>query len=268
MKNGRIGFFVRPGQTDVLASAVNAALSSGFSYIVAQTGEYYDSAVKSDAIDSSAVDFIVAIGGDGTILRAASVAVRHSLPILGVNTGRIGFLSETDINSLEEVLKNIQQGDYRFEDMLECSVDGGTRRICLNDVMLYKNRFSGVTQISVSVDGYDAGTLFADGVVVATPTGATGYSISAGGPGIAKGIDAAVITPICPHSLTMRPIVTSKDADIRFKMISDGFLSLDGMFCENLESGSEVCVSACDERARFIRLSDKNLFTLIKNKLS
>ncbi|MBQ9832303.1 MAG: NAD(+)/NADH kinase, partial [Clostridia bacterium] len=82
------------------------------------------------------------------------------------------------------------------------------------------------------------------------------------------GIDAAVITPICPHSLTMRPIVTSKDADIRFKMISDGFLSLDGMFCENLESGSEVCVSACDERARFIRLSDKNLFTLIKNKLS
>ncbi len=272
VKNNCVGFFIRPKESEeggALKSAVCAAQKCGFSHTVVMACEDYDSTVNNSEFDGSEVDFIVAIGGDGTILRAASTAVRNSLPVFGVNTGRIGFLSEIDINALDEALLKIKNGDFTLDEklMLECSVDGGKKRICLNDVMLYKKRFSGVTQIDVSIDSKYAGKLSGDGLVVATPTGSTGYSISAGGPVIAPGLDAMLITPICQHLLTMRPIVTSMTSKIEFKMQSDGFLSLDGMFCENLEKGSEITVGAYCERAKFITLGDKNLFALIKNKL-
>lgn len=273
MKNNSVGFFIRPKESEeggALKAAIEAASKCGFSYSVVIASEDYDSTVGSNAFDGEDVDFIAAIGGDGTILRAASTAVRNALPVLGVNTGRIGFLSEIDIFSLEDALMNIKNGNFKLDEklMLECSVDGGKKRICLNDVMLYKNRFSGVTQIDVTVDSNYAGKLSGDGLVVATPTGSTGYSISAGGPVAAPGMEAMILTPICQHLLTMRPIVAAATSKISFKMLSDGFLSLDGMFCENLEAGSEITVSAYCEKAKFITLGEKNLFALIKNKLS
>ncbi|MBQ2661427.1 MAG: NAD(+)/NADH kinase [Clostridia bacterium] len=273
MKKGCIGFFLRPKDSQeggALSCAIASAEKCGFSHKIVMARTDYDSTVENNEFDGGDVDFIVAIGGDGTILRAASTAVRNSLPVLGVNTGRIGFLSEIDITMLDEAFLKLKNGEYTLDEklMLECSVDGGQKRICLNDVMLYKERFSGVTQIDLEVDGKCAGKLSGDGLVVATPTGATGYSISAGGPVVAPGLDVMLITPICQHSLTMRPIVTSMHSNIKFTMQSDGFLSLDGMFCETLEKGSEIVVGAYSERAKFVTLGEKNLFTLIKNKLS
>lgn len=273
VKNNCIGFFIRPKESEeggALKNAVQVAEKCGFSHTVVMASEDYDSTVSNTAFDNGEVDFIVAIGGDGTILRAASTAVKNSLPVFGVNTGRVGFLSEIDISSFDEALLKIKNGEYTMTEklMLECSVDGGKKRICLNDVMLYKKRFSGVTQIDVKIDSAYAGKLSGDGLVVATPTGSTGYSISAGGPVAAKGMEGMIITPICQHLLTMRPIVTAVTSKISFKMLSDGFLSLDGMFCENLEAGSEITVGAYTEKAKFITLGEKNIFELIKNKLS
>lgn len=222
------------------------------------------------AQEAQKLDFLVIVGGDGSILRYASAAANAGIPILGVNLGRIGFLTEIGMAAFHEALAKLAAGAYTVEErmMLSVCVDGGAPCNCLNDVLVFKRSFSGVAQVDVSVDGMAVGTVFCDGIVAATPTGATAYSLSAGGPVVANGLDAIVVTPVCSHTLHVRPIVSAPDAVWTFCVAGRGFVAPDGMRMRDVETGERVLVTAAKQRARFVSFEHKNLFDLIKNKLS
>lgn len=215
-------------------------------------------------------DLLVAIGGDGTILRAAAVAVAWDIPILGVNIGRIGFLSEILPSQFEDALERIQASHMHIEarTMLACTVNAFEQYTCLNDIILYKQTFSSVAHIRMQIDGKQAGAIYCDGLIISTPTGSTGYSISAGGPIVAPGLDAAIVTPICPHSLHIRPIVTSANAILQFEMLSEGKVSVDGRMVTMIGQEDVVTITKAHTVVHFIRFADCNIYELIKQKLT
>jgi NAD+ kinase len=216
------------------------------------------------------IDMLTAIGGDGTILRASQIASHKNIPILGVNLGRIGFLSEIESDEFPEAIESIRQDKHYIErkSMLECRVNETNVFYCLNDIILYKPSLSGVALINIAVDGQNAGSLSCDGVIVSTPTGSTGYSISAGGPVIADGLDAAIITPICPHSLSYRPIVAGAGSELVLMMRNEGFLSVDGQQVMGIGPNDIVKVSKASVYTDFIRLKKRNIYDLIRKKLT
>ena len=229
---------------------------------------FYASADEVEA-DASKPDCLVVIGGDGCLLRYARPAALCGIPILGVNLGRIGFLSEILTGEFPDALLRLQRGDYAIMErmMLSARVNGGAPSICLNDVLTFKHSFSGVAQIAVSVDDTDVGTVFCDGIVAATPTGATGYSLSAGGPVVAPGLDAIVVTPICSHTLHFRPVVSAPEANWTFRVIGKGAVAVDGMRAYAVATGDVIEVTRADVRAKFISFERKNIFSLIQKKL-
>ncbi len=230
---------------------------------------YYDTA---DALlaDEAAPECLLVLGGDGTILRYARAAALRGVPLLGVHLGRVGFLTETTAAAFPDALERLLAHRYTIEErmMLSCRVNGGAETLCLNDVLVFKSAFSGTVRVRMAVDALDAGDAFCDGVIISTPTGATGYSLSAGGPVVAPGLDAIVVTPVCSHTLHVRPVVSSGEAVWRFSVMGAGVVAADGeRLCEVAE-GDEVVVTKAARRARFIRFSEKNVFELIRQKLT
>lgn len=223
-----------------------------------------------ERLEDNRPDFVLAFGGDGTILRAAGEAMQYSAPILGVNFGRIGFLSEIDPHGFENGLNRLIAGEYTLDrrTMLTCTVNGGDPHYFLNDLLLYKRTFSGVAEISIEVDGLSAGSVICDGVIASTSTGATGYSISAGGPVIAPGLDALIITPICPHTLTSRPIVAPAGVKASFSMKTEGCLSVDGIYTSDISTVDTITVSDEKIAVDFVRFGRQNIYELIRQRLS
>lgn len=265
-----LGFFAnmaRDAALQAVAEAVETAAVYGYTCVAEG-----DLAQKLSLPDFSEAkpEVLFAFGGDGTILRAAARAVSLNIPVCGVNFGRIGFLSEADADSFETLLRAYQERKYRVETcmLLCCTLQDGREFLCVNDALLYKRAFSGVIDINVNIDGIDAGTVFCDGIVISTPIGATGYSISAGGPVIAPGLEATIITPICPHSLCFRPIIAAPDAKLRFVMHSPGFLAVDGERVARLHSAEEIYIGRAEACVKFLHFFDRNLYTLIRKKLS
>ncbi len=213
---------------------------------------------------------LVVIGGDGSILRFAAAASALALPLLGVNLGRVGFLSEIMPGELDAALARLARGDYRVETrmMLVCRVNGGEAVHCLNDVLVFKHQFSGTAEVDVAVGGKRVGKLFCDGIIAATPTGSTAYSLSAGGPVVAPGLDAMLITPVCSHTLHLRPIVAAPDAEAVFTIRGPGMVAADGERVQALSAGDRVTITRSPRVARFIRFGEENVFDLIHEKLS
>ena len=215
-------------------------------------------------------DVLVVIGGDGSVIRAAHIACRKNIPLLGLHFGRVGFLTELSEETFPDALMRLKTGDYRetVRTMLDVRVNDGEARQCLNDVLVYKHSFSGVTQMYLSVDRNAIGTLFGDGVVIATPTGATGYSLSARGPIVADGLEAMLLTPICPHTLHMRPVVASMDSTIKVTVSDNCFVAADGDMIAKLNRGDVLLVSRSDSVTRILTFTERNPFRLLAEKLS
>lgn len=216
---------------------------------------------------------IVTIGGDGTVLRAISMGVNNGFtvdaPILGINLGKIGFFSETDIEGFEKVLRSFLAGDYHIEEasMLRAVMDDGVEFVCLNDFMVAKNGFSSVSQVEVSIDSFSMGHINGDGVIISSSTGSTGYSISAGGPVVAPNLDVMLVTPICPHSLTARPVVASYESTVGVTVRSDCVLHADGVQLMPLSKNTSFEIMKAEQKVRFIRIGERNVFKLIREKL-
>lgn len=221
------------------------------------------------ALDA-APDVLVVVGGDGSLLRYADAAAAREIPLLGVNLGRVGFLSEVTQEAFAAALTRLLDGDYTIERrmMLRCTINDEPPLHCLNDVLVFKRSFSGTAEIGITIDGASVGKVFCDGVIAATPTGSTAYSLSAGGPILAGGLDAIAITPVCPHTLYIRPIVTAADAQIRFSVADSGFVSVDGARIHEVRRGDAICVTGAARRSRFIRFGQNDLYSLIRQKLS
>lgn len=226
------------------------------------------------------VDLIVVLGGDGTLLGTAGRIARAGvdIPILGVNFGGLGFLTEITLPelypSLEAALAGTAQVDHRL--MLRSVTERAGRiiadRIVLNDVVITKGALARIIDLSVWVDGQFLSRFRSDGLIIASPTGSTAYNLAAAGPIIHPQVNALVLTPIAPHTLTNRPIVIPASASVRVQPLADGtneeiFLTLDGQFSLPLETEDVVTVRSADVRLRLVRASTRSYFEVLREKL-
>jgi NAD+ kinase len=226
------------------------------------------------------VDLIVVLGGDGTLLGTAGRIAKagSDIPILGVNFGSLGFLTEVTLPEIFTSLESAVNGTAQTEErmMLEVTVEAGGRgiadRIVLNDVVVTQGALSRIIELSVSVDGESMMRIKADGLIVASPTGTTAYNLSAGGPIVHPQVDGLTITPIAPHTLTNRPVVVAGSSTIRIQPLihdeqSEVFATFDGQALMPLKSDHVVTVRRADRRLRLIRASSRGYFQVLREKL-
>ena len=222
-------------------------------------------------------DFYVVFGGDGTILYAARAMVPHQTPLLGVNMGTLGFMSEAGRDDYREAIQAAIRGECRIEErlMLEAHVVRGSETVghftVLNDFVVAKGSFARLIDLTLFVEDYEVTTLAADGLIVGTPTGSTAYSLSAGGPIVAHDVSAILVTPICPHSLSARPLVVSSEHKVtilvRPRHEAGIALTADGQLGLPLQSGDRVTIAASPHRARFLRRSGHDFYRILREKL-
>ncbi|MGA8222547.1 MAG: NAD(+)/NADH kinase [Candidatus Acidiferrales bacterium] len=225
---------------------------------------------------SDKVDLVVVLGGDGTLLSAARALGSHKVPILAVNMGGLGFLTSVTLDQLYPMLEQVLAGQHRTGErmMLEAEVlrgDGTSERhTALNDAVANKGALARMLDFDVSVDGEHVGRYRADGLIVATPTGSTAYSLAAGGPIIHPGLDAFVITPICPHMLTNRPLVIPDTSRVEIDFAAaEGpvYLTLDGQIGIQMEPTDRVLIKKSANRVAFVRPPRKTYFEILRSKL-
>ncbi len=224
--------------------------------------------------DWNSVTFIITLGGDGTILTAARQAAPCGTPILGVHMGRFGFIAETHPADLYENLEEILAGNVRIEDRLMIRADILREDQCvhsgfgLNDVIL-KTKMPHLVNLKTSIDGAYFATYPADGIVVATPTGSTGYALSTGGPLISPCVEAFVMVPICPHTLSARPIIVPSDETIEIEVETDGhevIFAIDGVEPVSLETGDRIVVQGAAHRTRLIIVDHTTFYAKVRNR--
>ena len=266
-----IGFILHCGKNDnaqVVTELAKTAEALGFS-CAADADTRAVTGYPFEDIHTAKIDIVVSLGGDGSVLTASDFAAEAGVPLLGINNGRVGFLTDIEISGFESAMRSIADGSYRTEErmMLRCRA-GDTVFTSLNDFTAYKRSFAAVAHLNISIDGIDVGDVFCDGVVVSTPTGATAYSISAGGPIIAPGMDCIIITPICPHSLSFRPIVAGADSVVRILAHSDCVAARAGTQAMDIPAGTELVIDRAEKTCKFIVSSEKNLYSLIRSKLT
>ena len=236
-------------------------------------------AASRDAL-ARAVDLVVVLGGDGTLLSMADRIGEcgRDVPILGVNFGSLGFLTEIRIDELYPSLETVLDGGARFDVRLMLraeAVRGGgpvDSRIVLNDVVFTKAALSRMIELSVSVSGAFVTSVKADGLIVASPTGSTAYNLAAGGPIVHPAVDALVLTPIAPHTLTNRPVVipASATVEVHPRIDSDGddvFVTYDGQAGYPLHAGDVVRVRRAEQALRLVKAPARSYFEVLREKL-
>lgn len=223
------------------------------------------------------VDMVIVLGGDGTLISVARQVGSHSTPIVGVNLGQLGFLTEITRDELPDMLERIIAEDYQVTDrmMLEAAIrrDGEIvgQFTVLNDVVINKGALARIIDMETYVDGRYLTSYKADGLIVSTPTGSTGYNLAAGGPIIYPDINSLLITPICPHMLTNRPIMVWSRSliEIKIKFEDDVvFFTGDGQVGRKLLPGDVVEVSRSESRTRLVASPSKDYFEILRTKLS
>lgn len=220
-------------------------------------------------------DLLITFGGDGTLLSVARHAPNH-VPIIGVNMGTLGFITEIRVEDFDEVLERVLSNDFAAEDRvaLDVSVRGPGRdqtsyRV-LNDAAINRSALSRIAEMRVEVAGLFVSNFRADGLIVATPTGSTAYNLSAGGPIIYPTMGAIVITPICPHMLTNRPIVLPDEMDIEVSIVTPNpeiFLTLDGQEGMPLGQDDRICIRKSAATIMLVQSPNKNYFDVLRTKL-
>ncbi|MBM7685521.1 NAD(+)/NADH kinase [Defluviitalea raffinosedens] len=222
-------------------------------------------------------DFIVVLGGDGTFLGAARNAALYDTPILGINLGTLGFLAEVEKRSSLEALQKVLNGEYSIEKrmMLEASVydchNDERKFICLNDIGITRGSLSRIIDLKIFINDNFVDDYPADGIIISTPTGSTGYNLSAGGPILDPNTNMMVITPICPHSLYARSIVVS-DGDIIKVQIGENFgcdviLTIDGQMGYHLKSNDIVTIQKSQYQTSLIKTSNYSFFDILRKKI-
>lgn len=231
-------------------------------------------AVDGDVLASRS-DLLVVLGGDGTLLHAARLCHRREVPILGVNLGTLGFMTEVSGERVFEALEHVLSGSYVVSrrSKLQVRVVRGEETLVddevLNDVVISKNALARIADIEVKVDGERLTTFQADGIIVATPTGSSAYSLAAGGPLVHPSVPATLLVPICPHTLTQRPLVIPDDQllDMTLASPSEMFVTLDGQSGRALALGDRVVVRRAPTCVPLVRYESPGYYALLRNKL-
>lgn len=233
--------------------------------------------VSPTAFRKGEYDLAIAIGGDGTMLKAAHLVADHGIPLLGINRGRLGFLADIPANSVEAMLTNILDGQY-VEDLrfqLHCQVRRKNRILhqsdAFNDVILQKGNIGKLIGFETWVNGTYVHSQRGDGMIVATPTGSTAYALSGGGPIIHPSLNALVLVPICPHTLSNRPIVIDGNSKVEILMqestIDHAMLTCDGEIICEISEGDKLSVFKKDKKIRLIHPASYDHFSVLRAKL-
>jgi len=227
--------------------------------------------------DLAEVEYVLALGGDGTILYSARIAAPLGIPVVGINMGQLGFLSELDPSNLFQGLERLHSRAFAIEErlMLEVVLRRGAtvmyRGPALNDAVICKGARGRPLQLSLSVDGSRVASFTGDGLIVATPTGSTAYSLSAGGPVLTPDLDALLVTPLCPHSLVTRPCVVNGNSRITVSVVAmsdEATLILDGQEDYPLAGGDLIEAMKAPYAARLIRFQGWDFFKVFREKMA
>jgi len=283
----RIGIVLKPHQPDALKTICNLVVWLAERDITLIGGPEIEreqiehqtgcavSQVESETIASD-VDLMLVLGGDGTMIATARMIGDHEVPVLGVNYGGLGYLAEFRIEELFNALESILSGNYRLDRrvMLAVELRRGTEppktsRV-LNDVVINKSALARIIEIEAYFDRYFVNSFRADGLIVSTPTGSTAYNLSAGGPVIFPSMNAVVITPICPFTLSNRPIVVPDGAEIELVLKTDKeevALTLDGQVGFQMAVDDRVVIRKSRTTFNLIQPSNRNYFDVLRDKL-
>ena len=274
------GIVVKPNNTEALVSARELAdwfESKGIRMVAKPRAEAEVVSPDEEVTEKfKEADLIVVLGGDGTMISAARLIGTNEAAVLGINYGGLGYLTEQRIEELFPALEAVLKGDYRIERrvMLESELFRDGRRIgggrVINDVVINKAALARIIEIEVELNGMHVNCFRADGLIVSTPTGSTAYNLSAGGPIVYPTMNAVVITPICPFTLTNRPIVMPDDSDIELILkegSEDVVLTLDGQIGYGMEPGDRVKIRKSDTSFNMIQSPNRNYFDVLRNKL-
>jgi len=222
-------------------------------------------------------DLVIVVGGDGTMLSAARALCDHGVPLVGVNLGRLGFLADVSPDEFREKIDEILDGQYEVEErfLLDARVmrqgEELTRGTALNDVVVHKWLVAHMIETDTYINEHFVHTHRSDGIITATPTGSTAYALSGGGPIIQPGLEALVIVPICPHTLSNRPIAVKSNNKIRIVLSETGRykgqVTCDGQFLHELEIGDEVLIERKEKRLQLLHPKGHNYYHILRAKL-
>ena len=282
----RLGVMARErhGSMDGLLEHVrHAAESRGMEVRFEQAIADYAPGGTALDLDADRVDMILSLGGDGTLLRAARTVIGHGIPLLGVNLGDLGFLTSAGEQELEATLERVSAGDFFLDKRftLKASVldEKGTDldvHHALNDFVVHKAEVAArVTRLDLWVEGgirrEEIGSFSGDGVIISSPTGSTAYSLSAGGPIVHPTMECLVVTPICPHTLAVRPLVIPADRKVTIRAANedhDLILTVDGQEVRGLGHGEAVRVEKGDQQVQLVRFPGQSFFSTLRRKLN
>lgn len=261
----------RESSSEIAAKVAAAAAERGIEVTISEPdASRVPSATPRGQDAELEADFIVAVGGDGTVLQAARMARVSGIPILGVNAGTVGFLAEADRSRIGNALDALRDGDYRISPRmtLRAALPDGSTADALNDVVVEKVVSQHVVSITVSVEGQKLAEYRSDAVIVATPTGSTAYTFSAGGPLVDPELDSLVLTAVAPHNLFGRAIVFGAAVTLDLLVSSDrpARVNVDGRAQAELSPGDTVRVSRGPDPVRLVRLSPGNFARTVKEK--
>ncbi len=257
-------------QSDFYAEKLSAAFSQhGVEVLCADRDEDY-------RLIYDKADIIISIGGDGTFLRVANNAVERGVPVFGFNLGTLGFLTEFDKNHIDDTVRRIACGDFKIEErrVLSVSVLSDDKShflgYALNDCVLSRNCLTNIAYLKLFINDITVDTYPCDGIIVATQTGSTAYSLSAGGPIIEPGNDVVLITPVSSYSMGSRTIVVRPESTVKIQPVGKSkqmSVILDGHISRELEQGETVVCEETDRRVRIIRIDPPNFYTTVAAKL-
>jgi len=225
------------------------------------------------------IDLLITLGGDGTLLRGARMVAPLGVPVLGINLGHLGFLTSVSQPECSDYLAALFAGEYWIDERFTLEVVvvaengvAGAPFIALNDAVLHKGGFARVVRLAVHVgpDDQEVATYTADGIIISTPTGSTAYSLSAGGPIVAPSVECILATPICPHTLVVRPLVLPTDVQVTVSALTpvEGLiLTVDGQDGAELRPGARLLLRRGEARVRLVRFPGQNFFGTLRRKL-
>ena len=218
-------------------------------------------------------DFLISLGGDGTLISLCRKSFYYHKPVLGIHAGQLGFLTDIQTDEISHFIEGLFVGNYRIDTrmMLEVSLIFKNREkqsvVAFNDVVLSRSKISHMSTIKAYVDGRLFNSYYGDGLIVSTPTGSTAYNLSAGGPVVFPLTEALILTPICPHSLTQRPLVLPVDFEVSFESDGDTMIIVDGQDTYSMQDVEKVTVRSAKQGAHLIHSLDRDYFEILKKKL-
>lgn len=273
-----LAYTARPAAITWATHAINRLLEEGVEVIVdAILADALDADIASKCEVRSATEFekradmVMTFGGDGTLLATARMLMGSDIPIMGVNVGKLGFLAEFPVTELDDAIMDVIKGNYRIVDRTTLMVEfNGVTAFALNEVLIERASEAKMIAVRAFVNEHHVADYRADGVIICTPTGSTAYSLAAGGPIIAPSANAMCITPIAPHTLTLRPLIVNDSSEIRFEPLSehaDSHVVADGKILGSVGKGDVVTIRKSEHLVKLVKRADSTYYDLLRDKL-